>query len=105
MAGSDIQTTDSPDATSAPRGRTPADYYRPLRRALEGFDNENVIVFSFSAIENILKRPLPRSARIRETWWTNEPRGRGHALSWLEVGWHVSNVDLTKGRVTFSRGI
>ncbi|MGH2735744.1 MAG: DUF7662 domain-containing protein [Actinomycetota bacterium] len=102
---SDIQTVDRSGAGAERRGRTPADFYRALRVCLEGFSNENIVVFSFSALENILKRPLPRSARIRESWWTNEPKGRGHALSWLEVGWHVAQVDLKKERVTFSRGI
>ena len=82
--------------------RSPADAYSPLHDFLEKFDSD-IVMISFAAIENMIKRRLPPSARERETWWTNRPRGRGHAKAWLDLGWQVERVDLRKGRVTFTR--
>ena len=82
--------------------RSPADAYKPLHDFLETFDTDTVMI-SFAALENMIKRKLPPSARERETWWTNKPRGRGHAKAWLDIGWQVDRVDLRKGRVTFTR--
>jgi len=82
--------------------RSPADTYRPLHDFLETFDSDTVMI-SFAALENMIKRKLPPSARERVTWWTNKPRGRGHAKAWRDIGWQVEHVDLRKGRVTFTR--
>jgi hypothetical protein len=82
--------------------RSPADAYKPLHDFLENFDSDTVMI-SFAALENMIKRKLPPSARERETWWTNKPRGRGHAKAWSDLGWQVERVDLRKGRVTFTR--
>jgi hypothetical protein len=82
--------------------RSPADTYMPLHDFLETFDSDTVMI-SFAALENMIKRKLPPSARERVTWWTNKPRGRGHAKAWRDIGWEVERVDLRKGRVTFSR--
>jgi hypothetical protein len=90
-----------PEAARVER-RSPADAYKPLHDFLETFDTDTVMI-SFAALENMIKRKLPPSARERETWWTNKPRGRGHARAWLDIGWQVDRVDLRKGRVTFTR--
>jgi len=90
-----------PEAPKAHK-RSPADAYGPLHDFLENFDSD-IVMISFAAIENMIKRKLPPSARERETWWTNRPRGRGHAKAWLDLGWQVDRVDLRKGRVTFTR--
>jgi len=82
--------------------RSPADAYKPLRDFLETFSSDTVMI-SFAALENMIKRQLPPSARERVTWWTNAPRGRGHAKAWRDIGWHVEHVDLRKGRVVFTR--
>jgi hypothetical protein len=82
--------------------RSPADAYKPLHDFLENFDSD-IVMISFAALENMIKRKLPPSARERETWWTNKPRGRGHAKAWFDLGWQVERVDLRKGRVTFTR--
>ena len=89
------------EAGQAPR-RSPADAYRPLTDFLENFGS-GIVMISFAALENMIKRKLPPSARERETWWTNKPRGRGHAKAWRDLGWQVEHVDLRKGRVTFTR--
>ena len=82
--------------------RSPADAYKPLRDFLETFGSDTVMI-SFAALENMIKRELPPSARERVTWWTNKPRGQGHAKAWRDIGWHVEHVDLRKGRVVFTR--
>ena len=82
--------------------RSPADSYKPLHDFLEDFGSDQVM-FSFKALENMLGRKLPASALDRETWWTNKPKGRGHAKAWRDAGWAVEAVDLDKGRVTFAR--
>ncbi|MGH2699288.1 MAG: DUF7662 domain-containing protein [Actinomycetota bacterium] len=84
------------------RRRSPADAYRPLHDFLETFDSDTVMI-SFAALENMIRRKLPPSARQRETWWTNRPRGQGHAKAWRDLGWQVERVDLERGRVTFTR--
>ena len=89
------------ESDQAPR-RSPADAYRPLTDFLENFGSD-IVMISFAALENMIKRKLPPSARERETWWTNKPRGRGHAKAWRDLGWQVEHVDLRKGRVTFTR--
>jgi hypothetical protein len=90
------------ETRSPPERRSPADAYKSLHDFLETFDSDTVMI-SFAALENMIKRKLPPSARERETWWTNKPRGRGHAKAWLDIGWLVEHVDLRKGRVTFTR--
>ena len=82
--------------------RSAADAYRALGDFLENFSADTVMI-TFPALENMLKRKLPASARERESWWTNRPRGRGHARAWRDAGWSVEKVDLKKGRVTFTR--
>ncbi|MGH2751830.1 MAG: DUF7662 domain-containing protein [Actinomycetota bacterium] len=85
-----------------PHRRSAAEAYRPLHDFLETFGGDTVMI-SFAALENILKRKLPASARERETWWTNKPRGQGHAKAWRDIGWRVERVDLARGRVSFTR--
>jgi hypothetical protein len=82
--------------------RSPADAYQPLADFLENFRADTVMI-TFPALENMLKRKLPASAWERESWWTNRPRGRGHAKAWRDAGWSVEKVDLKKGRVSFTR--
>ena len=82
--------------------RSAADAYQALGDFLENFSADTVMI-TFPALENMLKRKLPPSARERESWWTNRPRGRGHARAWRDAGWSVEKVDLNKGRVTFTR--
>jgi hypothetical protein len=57
---------------------------------------------SFAEVEEVLGASLPKSARERESWWTQEPEAV-HGRSWGEAGWTVARVDLTAERVTFAR--
>jgi hypothetical protein len=61
------------------------------------------IQLSFSDLEEILGFPLPKSALMYRTWWTND-RTHSHANNgWLSVGWRVSNINLENESVHFNR--
>ncbi len=58
----------------------------------------------FGDVEAILNRSLPSSARNHKQWWDNSEQSRHtQAKSWLDVGWHVTHVDLVAESVTFER--
>ncbi|MEO8114199.1 MAG: hypothetical protein ABI655_07465 [Phenylobacterium sp.] len=59
---------------------------------------------SFAELEEILGFPLPKSAREREAWWSNETlTDRSQKLAWLNEGWRVETVDQAAELVTFRR--
>lgn len=62
---------------------------------------------SFGAIEAILGRQLPRTARHprgHRQWWVGLGAGLPHAwYGWQRVGWRVETVDLAAETVTFAR--
>lgn len=59
---------------------------------------------SFAELEEVLGFPLPKSAREREGWWSNETMTeRTHKLAWLKQGWRAEDVDQVSGMVTFRR--
>ncbi len=63
-----------------------------------------MIKLTFAAIESIVDRPLPASARKYRPWWANEQDGTHvHASEWLDAGRRTTNVDLNAGTVNFIR--
>lgn len=62
------------------------------------------VVFGFKDIEEIIKRPLPASARKHAAWWANSARTDTHtwAHAWQDAGWRAQ-VQLASGSVTFTR--
>ena len=58
---------------------------------------------TFTQIEEITKSPLPESARNYRAWWANEAVGHSQSQQWLAAGWRTTYINLTEGRVTFSR--
>jgi hypothetical protein len=63
------------------------------------------IRMSFQRLEEVLGARLPPSARYDRTWWGNTShRTRVQAHAWLNAGWKVHTVDLTRELVTFTRG-
>lgn len=100
--GNPVEARQNEELEAKPQRRSASEAYEPLHTFLESFSSDTVMI-TFPALENMLKRKLPPSARERETWWTNRPRGRGHANAWRNAGWSVEKVDLKKGRVTFTR--
>ena len=73
--------------------------YQPLSSHLGGVGQARVAL-TFSAIERILGRSLPASARKHRAWWSNERSGsHSHARAWMDAGWSVEGVDFNDGRV------
>lgn len=58
---------------------------------------------SFHEIERVLGFKLPRSAYQHQAWWSNNPTGHSHSLSWIEAGWRTKDVDIEGRKVTFYR--
>lgn len=62
---------------------------------------------SFGAIEAILGRPLPATARHplrHRQWWRSDNAAYPHGwYGWQRVGWTVAAVDLAAEAVTFTR--
>ena len=60
-------------------------------------------LLAFKAIEEIINRKLPASARQLRAWWSNDSVGHVQSREWLDVGWRVSYVDMEKEEVLFTR--
>jgi len=59
---------------------------------------------TFSEIEEILKRPLPISAREYQAWWANEKSTRHpQKIAWSNAGWGTENLNITSETITFVR--
>ena len=93
-----------PEQNPAPRdpGRKKSGLYEPLRTHLRRAKGEEVSL-SFGDVERVLGRSLPASAHNHRAWWANHAGTHSHARSWLEVGWKVSEVNLTAKRVVFRK--
>ncbi|MEH2196490.1 MAG: helix-turn-helix transcriptional regulator [Nostoc sp.] len=74
--------------------------YQPLLEFLRGSD-QNEITLSFAEIETLIKDTLPNSAKSKRAWWSNRSKGALQALSWIEAGYSVGDVDFDKQNVTF----
>ena len=92
------------------RRRRPIDrLYGPLgdylaARAAAG---ERRVALTFAAIEGLLGRPLPASARAARNyraWWDGKNAQYPHAWhGWQRHGWQVAAIDLAAETVTFAR--
>lgn len=58
---------------------------------------------TFNQIEEIIKTELPASARNHRAWWANDSVGHSHSQLWLDAGWRTTYINLSEGRITFSR--
>ncbi|HLO28289.1 MAG TPA: DUF4268 domain-containing protein [Anaerolineales bacterium] len=61
------------------------------------------VQLSFNQIEEIINTDLPASARNHRAWWANDSVGHTHSQLWLEAGWRTTYVNLSEGKITFSR--
>ena len=81
--------------------------YAPLAEhlAARGAAGEWRVTLTFAAIEALLGRPLPATARATRRhvpWWRGDA-GAPHAwYGWQRVGWRVETVDLAAEAVTFA---
>jgi hypothetical protein len=78
--------------------------YDPLTAVLQRQERDTIRM-SFQRLEEIIAASLPPTARSDRTWWNNTfNRTRVQAHAWLNAGWKVDVVDLTRETVTFMRG-
>lgn len=78
--------------------------YDPLRRYLQDTEHRSLML-AFSEIEDVIGRPLPRSAYDYSEWWSNEdPDKTTHTQSkaWTTIGFNAE-VDRARKLVTFRR--
>jgi hypothetical protein len=57
---------------------------------------------TFHELERMLGFDLPKAARKRASWWTDE--AKAHADAWTAADWAVDHVDLGHEIVAFRRG-
>jgi len=77
--------------------------YSPLSRYLTRRARyTDMVTVSFHEIEGIIGSSLPLSAFQNAEWWKNNRAG-AHRQAWLDVGWHVENVNIEKRIVSFRR--
>lgn len=79
--------------------------YAPLalwlqKQVEDGLDR---VVLTFEQVEKIIEDKLPPTARQHRTWWANDSVGHTQSQQWLDVGWRVSNVNISEERVIFSQ--
>ena len=79
--------------------------YAPLEKYLRDLPvSQEVIAITFESIEQVLKGPLPRSAREEYPWWDNQKQGmQVETNAWMDAGWMVDVVDLKEQWVRFVR--
>lgn len=58
---------------------------------------------TFNQIEEIIGSDLPASARNHRAWWANDSISHSQSQLWLDAGWRTTYINLSEGRVTFSR--
>jgi CBS domain-containing protein len=103
------QTTASPvdEQTVIPVEDEPAPHesrYAPLAIWLQGQPPEkNIVKPSFAKIEEIIGGKLPESAYKHRAWWANDSVSHVQSRLWLDVGWRVASVSMTKQVVRFAR--
>ena len=76
--------------------------YRPLFNYLQQC-NEAEVRLSFAAIESLLGRQLPKSARKNRAWWSNRSSGALQSAAWMKAGFHVEEIDLTREHVVLRK--
>ena len=78
--------------------------YAPLALWLQSQPiSHDRVTLTFEQIEGIINSTLPASARQHRSWWANDSVGHVQSQQWLEVGWRVSYINMTEGRITFAR--
>jgi len=82
-----------------------ASKYKAFADFLRATESDEVHL-TFSDVERILSRTLPRVAYTSAAWWANSRTADSHgwAHQWLAAGWASSKVDLKNRTVVFRRG-
>jgi hypothetical protein len=63
----------------------------------------DTVPLTFDQIEEVIKTNLPPSARNHRAWWANDSVGHSHSQLWLDAGWRTTYINLSEGKITFSR--
>lgn len=94
----DLQPTE--EEVSPSEGR-----YAPLAIYLQNQVDPDIheIQLTFNQVEEVIQNNLPPSARNHRNWWANDAVSHTQSQQWLDVGWRVSNVNMSNEKVTFSR--
>lgn len=58
---------------------------------------------TFEELEQVLKKPLPKSAYSYPAWWSNNPSNNTMTPAWLTAGWKTAEVDVPGRKVTFRK--
>ncbi|WP_433994756.1 DUF7662 domain-containing protein [Bradyrhizobium canariense] len=66
----------------------PRSIYQPLHERLRT-ENGQSLRLTFSEIEAILGKPLPRSAYTFTAWWSTLKRAGPQARAWISAGYRV----------------
>lgn len=74
--------------------------YDPLKHYLLE-SGQDTVQITFSKIEKLLARSLPKSAYTYNAWWANG--GHSHANAWLDAGYKVVSVDFLEKVVIFEK--
>lgn len=88
--------------------------YRPLQEYLDLLSQDDParkrVELSFNRIEQIIGKPLPRSAYDYSSWWGNRwgsvyfnKYSPPHTSAWHDAGWFVVHLDLSGQLVEFGR--
>jgi hypothetical protein len=58
---------------------------------------------TFKEIEGHIGKPLPRSAKLYRTWWSNSTVNHVQSKAWLEAGYYTERVDMNGAKLVFVR--
>jgi hypothetical protein len=83
--------------TVGEKGIILSENYAPLEKYLRDLSVSQEDIITFESIEQILKGPLPRSAREEYTWWDNQKQGmQVETNAWMDAGWMVERVNFSE---------
>lgn len=83
------------------RGRKPTGQYKALEEHLQKKGAKQLLL-TFPAIEDLLGKNLPASARTQKAWWSNS-MGHTQAKAWMQAGYLVCDLDLPGEKVVFRK--
>ncbi len=78
-------------------------YARLALRLMKVPRGQDLLELGFQDVETIIDGPLPPYSREHRSWWSDDTSSLAHAREWLDAGWYVSAVDMTRQIVVFAR--
>ena len=79
--------------------------YMPLENYLRDLPaNQREVTLGFEQIEGLLNNKLPSSAYEDQRWWEHATEGNHVSKrAWVNAGWKVESLDVSKKWVKFVR--